>query len=199
EPRLVPVGQDAAVGGVRGEVGPQPAFLRRPRPAAAGRGALAVQGDQVPAPEVEAVPALVDLAGSGAEVGEVAGRPDRLGRGDVLVVAGDGVADPVQASPGGLVPLLIPGQGAVGVDVVAQGEDGVGTQGQGQAGGGPLGAGRADGGALLRVDRDGRVAGDVAGRDHPDRGVGPGRRSGGGVRRAGPADGRLAPQPWAGG
>src|SRR4029453_30518 len=187
EPRLVPVGQDAAVGGVRGEVGPQPAFLRRPRPAAAGRGALAVQGDQVPAPEVEAVPALVDLAGSGAEVGEVAGRPDRLGRGDVLVVAGDGVADPVQASPGGLVPLLIPGQGAVGVDVVAQGEDGVGTQGQGQVGGGPrgaggvgtqgqgqggggpLGAGRADGGALLRVDRDGRVAGDVAGRDHPDR------------------------------
>ena len=131
EERDVPVGQDALVR-VRREVGRQPQALRRSWDAAADIAAIRVERDQVPGPDVEAVPALALCSGGGPEVVEVAGRPciravaadrgRRAARGEVLVVAGDWVSDRLDATPCRIVGLLILGEAAA-VMLVSERED----------------------------------------------------------------------------
>src|SRR5712664_524015 len=79
--RLVPIGKGAG-GGMRGEIGAQPFFLRRTGFAAADVLALTVQHDDVPGTEFVAVVAGLPVAGSGAKIIEVR----RGARGATLVV-----------------------------------------------------------------------------------------------------------------
>ncbi len=73
ETRMVPVGEGAG-GRMSGEIGTQPLLLRRARLAAAHRGALGVEYDNVPRTLVVGVVAFVRIAGSGTKVVIVASR-----------------------------------------------------------------------------------------------------------------------------
>src|SRR3989304_863831 len=122
--RVVPVGEDVAQL-VGRQVSPQPRLLGGAGAAAADLGALAVEGDEVPGPQVEAVVALAGITGGGAEVADVAGRAG----GVVVVVAGRRTRTILAGAPGRVVAVgELPGR-AVGVNVVAQGEDGAGEAG----------------------------------------------------------------------
>src|SRR5689334_6285484 len=68
--RMMPVGQGAA-GGMGGEIGTQPALLRRPR-LTTDFGAVTIEDDDMPGSQVVAVVALGGITGGGAEVAEVA-------------------------------------------------------------------------------------------------------------------------------
>src|SRR5688572_5151924 len=116
EARVVPQRHGAA-GGAGRQVGPEPLFLGAPGPAAADRGAVAVEDHDVPGTEVVAVPALPGLPGRRPEVPVVTGGPG----GVVVVVAGHGAGPVLVATPGRGVAVLELAGRAVVVDVVAGG------------------------------------------------------------------------------
>src|SRR5919199_1796657 len=92
---MVPVGEDAlGLGG--GQVDLEPLLHGRAAGTAAHRLARAVEGDQMPGPEVEAVVAAGGVAGRRPEVAVV---PGRLGI-DVVVVPGDRPGADQGPSPG---------------------------------------------------------------------------------------------------
>src|SRR3989304_2246493 len=98
--------------------------------AAADLGALAVEGDEVPGPQVVAVVTLAGITGGGAEVAEVAGRAG----GVVFVVAGHRKRTGLAGAPGRVVAIGELAGGPVGVDVVAQGHDGASNAGDQRGG-----------------------------------------------------------------
>ncbi len=176
EPRVVEVGQRAAPR-VGGEIGAQPALLRRAG-GAGHHGAVAVEHHDVPGAEVVAVVAAAGAARAAAEVREVrrrAGRP-------VLVVADARPGDRLQPAPAPVVRRGERGRGAALVLVVAERGDDVGHRALREAGRGGLAAARRR--AVAAVEgRVGRVAGDVA-RSDEDRVVGADRDGGRRGRRA---------------
>src|SRR5918996_32233 len=119
EARVVPVGQDAALGGGH-QVGPQPARLGRP----GAVGDAGVQRDQVPAAQVEAVVAAPPRLGPLAEVVEVAGCPGR----PVLVVARHRPGPGLKTAPGRVVEAPVLAQPPARVRVVAEQQHGVRVQ-----------------------------------------------------------------------
>src|SRR6266851_5507312 len=120
EERFVPVGEGAG-GGMRGEIGAQPFFLRRTGFAATVVLAPAVQHDDVPCSEVVAVVAGLWVAGSGAEIIEV-----RRGAGGTkFMVAGSRTRAGFRAAPR----LVVAGEiflAAAGVGKIADGHDSAG-------------------------------------------------------------------------
>ena len=81
-----------------GEVGREPGVLGRALGAAALHdGAVAIEHDQVPAPDFVAVIAAAGVAGGGAEVGEIVAASG----GAVVVVADSGTDAGLQGSPFG--------------------------------------------------------------------------------------------------
>src|SRR2546428_11770233 len=92
--RVVVVRHDALIG-VRGEIGPQPGILRRAR----GRRDVAVERDDMPGAELEAVITSAGGAGRGSEVGVIRGGP---GRG-VLVIPGAWLRARLVPAPGRIV------------------------------------------------------------------------------------------------
>ena len=84
---------------MRGEIGAEPALLLGSRRAVdvvrVAVRADAVERDEVPRADVEAVEALERLARGRAEIGEIGAGV----RGDVIVVAGDGAGAPAMSTP----------------------------------------------------------------------------------------------------
>src|SRR5215210_2407065 len=115
---MMHVGQGAAPIGVGGEVPFEPPHLGGAGAAAdLSLPAVAVEGDEVPAPQVVGVVALIGVSGGFPEVVEV-----RLGSfGVVLVVAWGGPRAVLEAAPGGVVALVEVLRRPVRVGVVAQG------------------------------------------------------------------------------
>src|SRR5688572_2259204 len=119
EERVVPVRHHTGAR-MRGQVGPQPAFLRRPHPAAADLGAVRVQRVHAPGASVIGIPAPVRVAGRRSEVAEVPRRAGRL----VLVVARCGARPRRMPAPARPVAGAELPERAAFVGVVAGGEDG---------------------------------------------------------------------------
>ena len=121
EPGVVPVGQRAG-SGIGREVGAEPQLLGRPGAAAADGRAVAVDRDQVPGADVEAVVPLGAIArrpALNADAVEVVEVPPRA-RGLILVVAGGGAGDALVQAPGRLVERVEVGESGVLVLDVAQ-------------------------------------------------------------------------------
>src|SRR5215211_967361 len=117
EARVVPERQRAA-GRVGGQIGPQPALLLRTGLATADLVAVGVERDQMPASEVEAVPALAGLAGPWPEEPVVA-----AGVGGLVVVIARGRIGPVaEPTPARHIAARELVGRAVVVDGVAEGE-----------------------------------------------------------------------------
>jgi len=117
EERLVPVGESAG-GGMRGEIGTKPFFLRRTGAAAANVGAFTVEDDDVPGCEIVAVVAGFGVARSGTEVIKVGSGTGRM----KFVIAGSGAGTGLGAAPGLVVAAEIFGS-AVGIGEVTGSED----------------------------------------------------------------------------
>src|SRR2546427_12117333 len=88
---MVPVGDRAPLC-ARGEIGPQPRFLRR----AGAHVDVAVQRNDVPGAEIVAVVAQPGRPGLRPEVAEVTGGAPRV----MVVVAGRGAGAPLVPAPG---------------------------------------------------------------------------------------------------
>ena len=133
----------------RGEHAAEPALLRRAGAAAARRGAVRVQHDDLPGAEPVGVVAASWIARGAAEVAEVAGRARR----PVLVVPDGRPRAPLEAAPRRRVaaPVLLVAAGLV--DRVA--EDGDGARKTGDEGGRGLVAARAARGDVARRDEVG--------------------------------------------
>jgi hypothetical protein len=174
EGRVVGVGQDAACFAGR-EVAAQPGLLLSHGFALK----VAVERDQVPGAEVEAVVALVRLAGPPAPIGVV-------GRGfgaAVFVVAGHGPTARLVPAPGEVVAALELGLGATPVGQVAEDEDSAGQAVEQCGGRGRAGLGAVAVMPVLQLPKQAALAkGDVAGGKHGDR------------LRLGPRGGRQAGQ-----
>ena len=163
--------RERAPHGMRVEVGAQPAFLRRAR--GAGRDArlcnrvraLGVEGDDMPASDLEAV-----VPGA-TRAGRPVGRPDavevvevaRRLRDAVLVVADHGSDERLQPSPGRVEGRHELRELTVLVLDVAQGQHGGEVHLEQCVGRGALSAPPAEAGPAVEVSRD-RVTGDVPGR-----------------------------------
>src|SRR5687767_12781057 len=113
---------------MRREVGLEPLALRRRRAAAAGAAAVRVERDDVPASDVERVPALAAGSRSAAEVVPVTRRASvgRVAagatRGEVLMVAHGGTGDRFHAAPARVVRLLEGAEPGAVVLIVAERE-----------------------------------------------------------------------------
>jgi hypothetical protein len=126
EARVVPERQHAPLGGGT-QIAAQPLVLHRARRVVD----VAVQRDQVPARQVEAVVAGALRPRPGAEVGEVAGGPRRV----VVVVARRRHGPALEPAPRRVVVGAVLGERAVVVLLVAEHEDAGGVHLEHQVGG----------------------------------------------------------------
>src|SRR5205823_12539317 len=105
---------------MRREISPEPLLLRRP----GAHVEVAVQRDDVPGAEVEAVIALARLARRRTEVAEIA----RSSGGVVVVVAGNRPGAGLVPAPSRIVAVGVFGAGTVRVRIIARREHGAGDR-----------------------------------------------------------------------